>query len=590
MATPSPSLSAAVAVRQTARLSCTTCRKQKRKCSRTLPSCSLCTKNRRSCDYPPEAFDELDLDNNQSSTGVKLPPNGFPSVFFLDNYLFSKDNYTVPKAITGIPHEYLWLVEDDAQVTIAIDSYFNHFHPYLPFLSKIRFERTLNASHVSRSPCDFALLLASIQLITQRGLSSSTASSIRYESTKRMASTLESRGILSVTLLQAHLLIALFEICQAVYPNAYLTIGHCAQLGHAMGLHDPRNAPQLGQARARLSASWTELEEQRRTWWAVRILDRYVSIGSAGASSRPFPCEDARPSDALPQEESSWERGEPAPTPSLAVSVIASDRDGSGPGATAPFARTCQAADLLSRVIQHLARQKTTGIVREDLAHWYRDAMTLHNLLTAFYTALTWDFRTQMPIISTATIDGQIDSDQQHQHQQERWSFSLYSAMGLCFSALIMLYDAHTCAVADHPDGMGLAEQLEIQGVALQGLIRVCTDVHEFSGAIRQVVAPADEDRITTTTAATSPLITDCLYAAARCYLWYWNDTNKLELLQPLKELVGTLEQLGAYWRVGSEYLGILNGQGLQEALSSGVVGLDGSDSSHGTFPWSPLS
>ena len=43
-------------VQDVARQACTTCRKQKRKCTRDLPSCDLCKKNRRPCEYPLEAL------------------------------------------------------------------------------------------------------------------------------------------------------------------------------------------------------------------------------------------------------------------------------------------------------------------------------------------------------------------------------------------------------------------------------------------------------------------------------------------------------------------------------------------------------
>ncbi|KAL6408671.1 hypothetical protein AUP68_07615 [Ilyonectria robusta] len=43
----------------------------------------------------------------------------------------------------------------------------------------------------------------------------------------------------------AVLLLAFYEVAHAIYPAAYLTIGHCARLGHALGIHDRRNVSQM---------------------------------------------------------------------------------------------------------------------------------------------------------------------------------------------------------------------------------------------------------------------------------------------------------------------------------------------------------
>ena len=56
---------------------------------------------------------------------------------------------------------------------------------------------------------------------------------------------LESRGLISTVLLQAVLLISLYEAAHGIYPAAFLSVGHCAQLGHAMGLHDRQNVTQM---------------------------------------------------------------------------------------------------------------------------------------------------------------------------------------------------------------------------------------------------------------------------------------------------------------------------------------------------------
>lgn len=66
-----------------------------------------------------------------------------------------------------------------------------------------------------------------------------------YEITKSCYRFLETQNVLSIRLLQAAVLIGLYESVNAIYPAAYLTVGHCARLGYALGIHAPKKAPQL---------------------------------------------------------------------------------------------------------------------------------------------------------------------------------------------------------------------------------------------------------------------------------------------------------------------------------------------------------
>lgn len=70
----------------------------------------------------------------------------------------------------------------------------------------------------------------------------------------------ESAGILSLHLLQAGLLLALYEFGHAIFPNAYITVGHCARIGHAMCIHHGASAPLLLGS----PTSWAEVEERSR--------------------------------------------------------------------------------------------------------------------------------------------------------------------------------------------------------------------------------------------------------------------------------------------------------------------------------------
>lgn len=66
-----------------------------------------------------------------------------------------------------------------------------------------------------------------------------------YLVAKRCLQFIESQSFISLRILQAALLLSLYELGNGMYPAAYLTVGHCARLGHAMGIHDRRGTLQM---------------------------------------------------------------------------------------------------------------------------------------------------------------------------------------------------------------------------------------------------------------------------------------------------------------------------------------------------------
>lgn len=84
-----------------------------------------------------------------------------------------------------------------------------------------------------------------MRLQTQPIGDSDPLSSAIYSQAKACLSYVEGNNILSIKVLQAALLIGLYELSNAIYPAAYLTTGHCARLGYAMGINKREWAPQL---------------------------------------------------------------------------------------------------------------------------------------------------------------------------------------------------------------------------------------------------------------------------------------------------------------------------------------------------------
>jgi hypothetical protein len=154
---------------------------------------------------------------------------------------------------------------------------------------------------------------------------------------------------------------------------------------------------------------------------------------------------------------------------------------------------------------------------------WYKEGIRLHYLLKSFATGLT------------------LKSSQGDANSILIGNGSLHPAVGVVYSAQMLLYDMHTCADFDHMSGVGIPEQLEMQKIALESVRVVCTDVSSFARGIR---AGGVGD------AGTSPLVINCLYEAAKYHFWYYRETNKPGLLHEATEIILTLQAIAGTWAV----------------------------------------
>lgn len=85
-----------------------------------------------------------------------------------------------------------------------------------------------------------------------------------------------------------------------------------------------------------------------------------------------------------------------------------------------------------------------------------------------------------------------------------------FAGRALCYSALLLLYHVHCCVETDEIEccGGNRGLRLDLQQMALDGGKIVSIEVHAFSAELEQAYS-RDPD-------STSPLVTNCLYSAAR--------------------------------------------------------------------------
>lgn len=503
---------------------CSSCRKQKRKCDKQLPSCGLCQRIGRVCDYAPEPqtsaaspeeFSALrqevadlrsllshtvnstvpisnnhsngsygsnghvslngsmSLDNSPakflspSSNGAQAWPSAssFPSLFFLDSNAFEYERFQIQAPFVRVPPGALTALGSSAELRAMIEEYFSTVHTYFAIVSKIRLYQHLS-NPLHEPGADIALLFLAMKLASSEPPEGMPPQTQMYQDVKSFLSYVEAQNGFSIQLIQALLLISLYELGHAIYPAAYLSTGHAARMGHAMGIHQ-RGAPEM----LPRCTTWTEQEERRRVWWGVILLDRFVNIGHRG---KPFATSDPSLDIHLPTDDQSWDRGHMLVAAPLALSASPTIR-------AAPFARTCQAGHLLGKVVRHLCDKNLPPDYR------FEEALQLHRTARSLAGLLPSEAEEDDPALKP----------------------TLCSSMGICYSALLELYDSYSCTERAVPNGP--ETQLEMQKVSIEGISEISGTVLHLAQRIRKFIERAGLRQV-------SPFVIDALYqAAANC-------------------------------------------------------------------------
>jgi hypothetical protein len=159
-----------------------------------------------------------------------------------------------------------------AQFDKIIRLYFSSVHSYLTFVHKQRFFKRLAASK-ARADAEVALLLLTMHLVAeplncaQTGVDPSR--NRIYIAAKNMHSIVHSSKGPSLELLQAGLLITLYEHNAALPDVAYGTLFTCSGMASFLGL----DISQESVSRLGAAAVSAYEEERRRTYWALVSLD-----------------------------------------------------------------------------------------------------------------------------------------------------------------------------------------------------------------------------------------------------------------------------------------------------------------------------
>ncbi|CAM1502637.1 Fc.00g074130.m01.CDS01 [Cosmosporella sp. VM-42] len=431
------------------------------------------------------------------SSSIQGPSQSFPQSFFLDVDLFT------PLKMSHLAYSEQPSIQQIATSHIGTDhmalceSYFSTTqgtHGWLPMLSRKRLMNELRNNSTEVDSCQ-ALLLLCMKLCSgsddQPRESTCTSSNSCY-------------GLRAL---------------HAIYPAAYLTIARAARLGALMGLYDRNNPQQLFER----PETWTLREEQRRTWWAIFILDRFLSIETSGLPlSAPEPC----PDELLPVNDEDWDEGKIVPSEPLYTQSF------SYVTTVGMFARTCQAAHILGKVIRHKEARKLS----QDVSSTLREAKSLHCALESLYVG-----------IQESGLDGSSWQGIEN---------SRFAGLALCFSARFLLYNQYGCnEIKGIVEREPIALETEMQSISLEGITFLTYFVARLAHMYR----------------FQCPLFAQCYYYAATECAWFIKEDHEPAMLESLRYLVDDLERLGEQWAVGAEYIALLEQGGVLKLLDTGM-------------------
>ncbi|KAF5649350.1 fungal specific transcription factor factor [Fusarium sp. NRRL 52700] len=561
---------------------CKACKKQKRRCDKALPECSLCKRTQRPCEYgittefQPSASDwnmmqarlsELenrlanslratdqhilspisgpasgslleqestpgaifcDIDTHSigsNSVNSWSQPTGFtplystaecsdstsvtrfPASMFLDIdcYVWSHAKLPIPSG--AIPAPVLALLSQGNVVLDVSQNYFATIHTWFPMISKKRMDMGLP---VQNAGPDLAMLFLGMKLATTPSVD--ITDSTLYDTAKSFLASLERNGVVSLLCLQAMILVALYEYSHAIYPAAWMTIGSCARYADILGI-TPGDYSPLGQV-----TTWTEVEERRRVWWTIYILDKLVTLGSR----KRCLLTDVYTQCKLPVDDEAWDRGEVNVAVSHSTSISHQLQQ-------SPFARLCQASMYLGRAITYARDNSAMTTSRAE------DIMSLADELSNF----------------GATVDNETTALGPDK------SVVLLAPRCIARSALFVALDRFTCpekiiAEPGYVDSPGdkTQDEIELQRQSMHIIEQVSEQLHTLA----MDLLPAFRTKGISSLSKVSPFMLDSIYASAATFHWLLGEGGNEVYRTAAADLDSFLDTVSSRWRLGSTY------------------------------------
>lgn len=197
-----------------------------------------------------------------SNTSFQLPP--IEQISCLNTQPLTLQT-NINNAITS---RLLHAIGDVSAVRAMAAKYFESIHRWFPILSNISYYERLTSIFTHPS-AEYSLLSLSMALIILLPNSQESFSSL-YILVKSTIAIIEAANLYSLEIVQARLLVTLFEIGHGIEPAAFISIAATTRAAVAIGLNLKINDPCCHDENIN-----SDTQAGLRVWWGLVMLDRY---------------------------------------------------------------------------------------------------------------------------------------------------------------------------------------------------------------------------------------------------------------------------------------------------------------------------
>lgn len=221
----------------------------------------------------PSSVWELDLHANRSRLNK---PCSYPVIDAESPRLVpvpELGDLTPPNIRRTLEEQVSSIVGDGRRLQEVVDTYFRTVHVWLPVVYDTAYYARLSKFRTQPASSGFSVLTLCMFLVCAMPVDGELSAETRslYILVKSFVATLEAMDTNSLEVLQARLLLTVFEIGHAIYPAAYISAGANLRAAIALGA-SAASSKDL----CKVFPNLQQAEEARRTWRGIVIVDRLL--------------------------------------------------------------------------------------------------------------------------------------------------------------------------------------------------------------------------------------------------------------------------------------------------------------------------
>lgn len=220
-------------------------------------------------------------------------------------------------------------------------------------------------------------------------------------------------------------------------------------------------------------------------------------------------------------------------------------------GQIGPFARMCQAAHVLGKVLAHQQTRRRSLKDTDDARALLSEARHLHNALCSLQS----------------TLEPSGEGAESEEAGEEG-----ASALALCASTRLLLYNMYGCndpSVSSAAAGR-IPQETEMQRFALEGIKTIASVTAPMLAArCADALNPTNATASDSVTGSAScppgsPFVAQLLYHAATECAWFIREDHEPYMCEALEAVIRGLEAIGRRCGIGGELPAMLSSGGLE--------------------------